>query len=212
LIDTHLHFALGPGKKYEKQFQYSDGLQLASGIVNAQFTLESGVTTARDLGARKSVAIDLRKAERMNIIQAPRLLVCGRSITMTGGHFYFCYAEVDGYEVIKRTTRQLLMDNVDFIKIMTSGGGTEGTLRQYPSYSVDEIIWAVDVSHSHGKNVTAHCHAIRNAVEAGVNIIEHCSFLEPYKDGYRSVFNEDLAMEIVKKNIYFDNVLSFGLH
>jgi len=211
LIDTHLHFALGPGGNYGEQFQNPDGVQLASGVVNAGFTLESGVTTARDLGARNRVALDLREAERRGIITAPRLLVCGRSVTITGGHFHYCNAEADGREGVRKITRQLLKEGVDFIKIMTSGGGTPGTRREMPSYTADEIAAAVEEAHRHGKTVTAHCHAtkaIANAVEAGVDIIEHCSFLEPDGRRIRHVFQKELAKEIVRKGIYIDNVLN----
>lgn len=213
LIDTHLHFALGPGETYEEQVQNTDSLQLVSGVANAQFTLESGVTMARDLGARNRVALDLREAERNNIILAPRLLVCGRSITMTGGHFHFCNAEADGYEGVRKVTRQLLKEGVDFIKIMTSGGGTKGTRRELASYTVNEIKGAVDEAHRQGKTVTAHCHAtqsIANVIEAGVDIIEHCTFLEPDRKGIRYEFQEDLASKIIKKGIYVDKIISTG--
>ncbi len=104
LIDPHGHIALGPGSSYEEMFQCSDGLQLSSGIVNAQMTLESGVTTVRDCGCRNRVTLDLRAAEQGGIILAPRMLVSGPPITMTGGHFNFCNAEADGYEAIRRLT------------------------------------------------------------------------------------------------------------
>lgn len=211
LIDTHLHFAIGPGQNYVEQFRHSDSIHLISGVINARCTLDSGVTTARDLGARNRVALDLRQASESGLILSPRLLVCGRSITMTGGHFHYCNAEADGYEGVRRITRQLLKEGVDFIKIMTSGGGTVGTRRELPSYTGEEIRAAVDVAHSLGKTVIAHCHAtqaIINAIEAGVDIIEHCSFLEPDgKGGIRHEFREDVAREIVEKGIYVDNIL-----
>ncbi|MCW3990542.1 MAG: amidohydrolase family protein [Candidatus Bathyarchaeota archaeon] len=212
LIDTHLHLAIGPGENYAEQFRSSDGVHLATGVVNARVTLDSGVTTARDLGARNRVAFDLREVERTGLILSPRLLVCGRSITMTGGHFHYCGAEADGYEGVRKATRQLLKEGADFIKIMTSGGGTVGTRRELPSYSTEEIRGAVDAAHSVGKTVTAHCHAtqaIINAVEAGVDVIEHCSFMGPDgRGGVKHEFREDVAEEVVKKGIWVDNLLN----
>jgi imidazolonepropionase-like amidohydrolase len=212
LIDTHIHLAIGPGENYVEQFKSSDGVHLATGVVNARSTLDSGVTTVRDLGARNRVAFDLREAERTGLILSPRLLVCGRSITMTGGHFHYCNAEADGYEEVRKTARQLLKEGADFIKIMTSGGGTVGTRRDLPSYSTEEIRGAVDAAHSVGETVTAHCHAtqaIINAVEAGVDVIEHCSFMEPDgRGGVKQEFREDVAEEIIKKGIYVDNLLN----
>ncbi len=212
MIDTHLHLAIGPGENYVEQFKSSDGVHLATGVVNARVTLDSGVTTARDLGARNRVAFDLREVERTGLILSPRLLVCGRSITMTGGHFHYCGAEADGYEGVRKATRQLLKEGADFIKIMTSGGGTVGTRRELPSYSTEEIRGAVDAAHSVGKTVTAHCHAtqaIINAVEAGVDVIEHCSFMGPDgRGGVKHEFREDVAEEVVKKGIWVDNLLN----
>jgi imidazolonepropionase-like amidohydrolase len=210
LIDTHLHFALGAGANYEEMFQWPDSLQLVSGVLNARLTLESGVTTARDCGARNRVGLDLKEAAYRQLIFAPRLLVCGRSITMTGGHFYFCNAEADGYEGVRKETRRLIKEGVDFIKIMASGGGTQGTIRQRPSYSVEELIGATAEAHIQGKTVTAHCHAtqaINNAVEAGVDIIEHCTFIEPDGRGLRHVFREDIAREMIRRGIIADNVV-----
>jgi imidazolonepropionase-like amidohydrolase len=210
LIDTHLHFALGAGANYEEMFTWPDSLQLVTGILNARLTLESGVTTARDCGARNRVAIDLREAARRGLIISPRLLVCGRSITATGGHFYFCNAEADGYQGVRKVTRQLLKEGVDFIKIMTSGGATRGTQRQRSSYTSEEIMGATEEAHQQGKTVTAHCHATQamaNAVEAGVDVIEHCTFIEADGDGIRHVFREDIARDMVRKGIVADNVV-----
>ena len=212
LIDPHLHLAIGPGRNYVEQFKNSDGVQLAAGVENARSTLDAGVTTIRDLGARNRVAFDLREAERSGLILSPRLLVCGRSITMTGGHFHYCNAEADGYEEVRKAARQLLKEGADFIKIMTSGGGTVDTRRDLPSYTTEEIRGAVDAAHSVGKTVTAHCHAtqaIINSVDAGMDVIEHCSFMEPDgRGGVKQKFREDVAEEIVKKGIYVDNILN----
>lgn len=211
LIDPHLHLALGPGEGYDIQFSWPDSIQMASGVVNSRLTLDSGVTTARDLGARDKIAIDLRESINMGLVVGPRLLVCGRSITMTGGHFHYCNAEADGKEEVRRIVRELYKQNVDFIKIMTSGGGTRGTRRDLASYTLEEVKSAVDEARRLDLTVTAHCHAnqaIYNASEAGVNIIEHCSFREPGSIRERHVFRDELAKNIVEKGIYVDNVLN----
>lgn len=213
LIDTHLHFALGPGEVYEEQFNWSDGIMLACSMINARITLDSGVTTARDLGTRNRIAFDLKKAADKGIIESPRLLVCGRSITITGGHFHYCNAEADGYEEVRKVTRKLLKEGADFIKIMTSGGGTKGTNPALPSYSTEEITAAVEEAHKQGKTVTAHAHATKsiiNSIEAGVDIIEHCTFLEQELKNRKHLFHEDIAKKIVDEDIYVDNVLSLG--
>jgi imidazolonepropionase-like amidohydrolase len=83
------------------------------------------------------------------------------------------------------------------IKIMvTGGGGSPGS-----QYGLAELQAATAEARRLGKRVAAHCHGtvgIKDAVEAGVTCIEHCTFLE--QDG--SVFNSDIAGAIVQKGIY----------
>ena len=210
LIDSHVHLALGAGDYYEEMFSNSDAHQLICGVINARSILDAGITTVKDCGARNRVAFDLREASERGLIETPRLLLSGRSITMTGGHFYFCNAVADGYEEVRKTARGLLKEGADFIKVMASGGGTRGTDPGRPSYSVEELRGAVEVAHRAGKTVSVHCHAteaIINAIEAEVDVIEHCSFLESDGKRLRHRFREDVAQEIAKKGIYVDHVL-----
>ncbi len=100
---------------------------------------------------------------------------------------------------------------MDFIKLMASGGGTRTTRRELASYTAEELKAAVDEAHRQGKTVAAHCHAteaIVNAVQAGVDTIEHCTFLEPDGESRRHVFREDVAAVMTRKGIYADNVLA----
>lgn len=210
LIDSHVHLALGAGEYYEEMFSNSDAHQLICGVINARSILDAGITTVKDCGARNRVAFDLREASKRGLIKTPRLLLSGRSITMTGGHFYFCNAVADGYEEVRKTARGLLKEGADFIKVMASGGGTRGTNPSHPSYNVEELRGAVEVAHRAGKIVTAHCHAteaVINALEAGVDVIEHCSFLESNGQKLKHHFRDEVAQEIAKKEVYVDHVL-----
>jgi imidazolonepropionase-like amidohydrolase len=65
---------------------------------------------------------------------------------------------------------------------MASGGGTEGTNPGLPSYKAHELATAVSAAHYYGRLTTAHCRAtqaVSNAVEAGLDCIEHAEFLGP---------------------------------
>ena len=53
-------------------------------------TWRAGVTTLRDNGARNMVGFMLREGVARGYLPGPRLLVCGRPITCTGGHFHWC--------------------------------------------------------------------------------------------------------------------------
>jgi imidazolonepropionase-like amidohydrolase len=73
-------------------------------------------------------------------------------------------------------------EGADHIKIMASGGATAGNIPYYPSYTADELRVAVDAAHALGRLTTAHCRAKQsmiNAVEAGLDCIEHAEFLVP---------------------------------
>lgn len=210
LIDSHVHLAVGAGSCYEEMFAHSDAHLLLTGVVNSRSVLDAGITTVKDLGTRNRVAFELREASRMGLIHTPRLLLSGRSITMTGGHFYFCNAVADGYEGVRRTARGLIGEGADFIKVMASGGGTRITDRRYPSYTVEELRAATEVAHDAGKTAVAHCHAtqaIINAVEAGFDFIEHCSFYEPVGEFPGHSFREDVAQEMAEAGVVADNVL-----
>lgn len=210
LIDSHIHLALGAGSFYEEMFAHSDAHLLLTGVVNARSVLDAGITTVKDLGTRNRVAFDLREASATGIIQTPRLILSGRAITMTGGHFYFCNAVADGYEEVRKTARRLITEGADFIKVMASGGGTRITDRRRASYSVEELRGATDVAHSAGKTAAVHCHAtqaILNAVDAGFDVIEHCSFLEPEGKYPGHTFREDVAKEIAKAGVLVDHII-----
>jgi imidazolonepropionase-like amidohydrolase len=210
LIDSHIHLALGAGSYYEEMVAHSDAHLLITGFVNARSVLDAGITTVMDLGTRNRVAFDLREASETGIIQTPRMLLSGRAITMTGGHFYFCNAVADGYKEVRKTARRLIEEGADVIKVMASGGGTRITDRRRPSYSVEELRGATDVAHNAGKIAVAHCHAtqaILNALEAGFDVIEHCSFLEPEGKYPGHTFREDIAREIAKAGVLVDHVM-----
>ena len=69
----------------------------------------------------------------------------------------------------------------DLVKIMASGGGnTPGTDAARPQFGVEELRVVVDQAHALGLSVTAHAHAlaaIENALAAGVDALEHCTFI-----------------------------------
>ncbi len=212
LIDAHTHLMFGSGDAtYEEVIERdSDQLMLLRAARNAHIHLNAGVTTLRDCGARNQVTFDLRRGVRQGLALAPRLLLSGRPVTTTGGHFWWCNQEADGVEGVRKAVRQLVRDGADFIKIMASGGGTAGTDNRRPSYSVEELRAIVDEAHNLGKPTTAHCIAtqsIVNALDAGVDSIEHATFIEP--DGsYR--FNPRIAERIARQGVLVSPTVQTG--
>ena len=86
-------------------------------------------------GLRRRITFDLREGARWGYATTPRLYLCGRPVTITGGHFFWCNQAVDGV----RTARELIKDGADHVKVMASGGSTTVTDNRRPSYSVEEL-------------------------------------------------------------------------
>jgi imidazolonepropionase-like amidohydrolase len=178
LIDTHIHVF------HEAQMRrLSESAAALWGARYVQSALRGGLTTIRDLGCQTDAVFGLKRALDAGWASGPRLLVCGRAICMTGGHGWANLSiEADGEETIRHVTRQQIKAGADVIKVMASGGA--GTLTELPTQaqlSVAELRAAVEVAHDAGRPVSAHALAtqgIRNAIEAGVDCIEHGVFLD----------------------------------
>jgi imidazolonepropionase-like amidohydrolase len=201
-IDVHVHLMFGSGPRtYDDVVTHdSDELMLLRGARNAYLHLRAGVTTLRDCGARNRVTFNLREGADAGLFLTPRMQLCGRPLTITGGHFWWCNEEADGVDGVRAATRQLLKEGADFIKIMASGGAADDSW--FASYSVAEMAAAVDEAHQVGKKTTAHCLAaesIARAVDAGIDQIEHFNFLHP--DGSR-VFDERVAEKILANGVF----------
>ena len=200
-----------PGSSYEDVIESdTDEIMLLRAAKNAMIHLKAGVTTLRENGARNKVTFNLREGAQRGYVTAPRLLLCGRPVTVTGGHFYWCNQQADGVEGVRAAVRELVKDGADHIKIMASGGGTAITDLRRPSYTVEELRAIVDEAHNMGKPTTAHCLAtgsIVNALEAGVDMIEHAGFIEP--DGSYK-FDPHVAERIAKQGTYISPTVQTG--
>src|SRR6266496_331518 len=183
LVDAHCHLSLlGAGLRYEEEIPNSNEFMAVTAVYNAQVMLRSGVTTLRDNGCRDSIMFGAREAMNRGLLVGPRMLISGRPVTMTGGHFSWCNGVADGEEEIWQQIRKLVQEGADHIKIMASGGGTAGTNPGLSSYTARELRAAVTAAHHYGRLTTAHCRAtqsIANAVEAGLDCIEHAEFNGP---------------------------------
>lgn len=183
LIDAHCHMTLtGDGSTYEQQVLDPDEMMSLVAVNNLLRHLASGVTTIRDNGGRNRVVFVVREAVERGYIAGPRMLLSGRPVTHSHGHFHWCNGVADGHDQIRAVVRGLVAEGADHIKIMASGGGTAGNLPYYPSYTIEELRTAVGTAHDLGRPTTAHCRAsasMTNALEAGLDCIEHAEFLVP---------------------------------
>jgi imidazolonepropionase-like amidohydrolase len=182
-------------------------LMLLTASQNANRALRAGVTTVTDLGAKGQLTFHLRDAIQRGIVDGPRLVLCGRALTITGGHGWPWLGEADGVDGVRQAVRTLCKEGADLIKVMVTGGGTPGTNGRRPSYTQAELDAIVDEAHARERRVIGHCTAsigIERALNAGFDMIAHCQFLEP--DGSDG-FNARLAQRIADQGVYVNPTL-----
>lgn len=161
----------------------------------ADRTLMAGFTTVRDLGG-SGVNISLRNAINKGYVKGPRIFTAGKSIATTGGHADPTngYRKnlmgdpgpengvVNGPDDCMKAVRQRYKDGSDLIKITASGGVLSvAKSGENPQFTEAEIKAIVSTAKDYGFKVAAHCHgaeAMKRAVRAGVNSIEHGTFMD----------------------------------
>jgi imidazolonepropionase-like amidohydrolase len=213
LIDSHVHVTLPPtiDPLLTLAAETDDDL-VVRGVAAAERMVRAGVTTAYDCGARGMTSYRIRDAIARGLSLGPRLMVSGRAITQTGGHCHFFGGEADGVDGVRAAVRQMLdEEGADGIKIMATGGGlTPGTDSRFASYSVQELAAAADETHRFGKRITSHAHGvpgIRNASEAGIDSIQHCTMLGP---DWTWTFDEDVARGMAERGTRAIPTISAG--
>ncbi len=203
LIDMHVHLTSDSDLHGYRRLAISDERATITGVVNAKTTLMAGFTTVRNVGAGSFSDVALRDAIAEGDIPGPRMFVSGPPIGITGGHCsdnnllppeYEAVGEgvADGPWAARFKVRQNRKFGVDLIKTCSTGGVlSKGTKVGAPQYTVEELKALTEEAHSHGLKVASHAHGsegIINALKAGVDTIEHASFID------------DEGIELARKN------------
>jgi imidazolonepropionase-like amidohydrolase len=170
---------------------------LHMGVENAWATLLAGFTSVRNVGTYVLGSdTELRDYLNRGSAPGPRMLVSGPYLTIPhgGGDLYVPgFTEPDdnarfhagvarGPREFRERAEVLLASGSDLLKVIASGavlayGGVPGA----PEMTRDEIAAVVQLAHSDGKKVAAHAHgaeSIVNAIDAGVDTVEHASYLD----------------------------------
>ncbi|HEY8041580.1 MAG TPA: amidohydrolase family protein, partial [Polyangiaceae bacterium] len=199
-IDAHTHTTFESTADYYKD----DFLQQHRPVSEQAFyaasyarkLLEAGFTTIRDLGSRDLVDVGLRNAIKADLVPGPRMLVAVHPLSATGGHGDGNNSPPD--RVVPRTLFEGVCDSpdecvkavrlqvkygADVIKVMASGGVLSlADAVDAPQLTRETLEALIGEAHRLGKKVAAHCHgdlAAKAAIEAGIDSIEHGSFLKP---------------------------------
>ncbi len=191
LIDAHTHLTMEPKFGYER-LAISVPREALTGAKNARLTLLAGFTTVRNVGASGFSDVALRDAINAGDVPGPRMLVSGPPLSITGGHCdnnmlpseYHAVGDgvADGIAAVQHKVRENIKYGADLIKVCATGGVLSlGDNPQASQYTLEEMKAIVADAHRLGRKVAAHAHGaegIRWATEAGVDSIEHGSYID----------------------------------
>ncbi|MGW3056451.1 amidohydrolase family protein [Streptomyces goshikiensis] len=204
LIDAHVHLVFDAGADPVATMQEASDEDLLEGMrKRADQLLATGVTTVRDLGDRGGLGLRLAREITAGAATGPRIIGAGAPVTPPGGHCWFLGGEVSNADEARTLVRRNTADGAKVIKVMAGGGGlTKGGAPSWKSqFGAEELAVVVEEAHQAGLKVAAHAHgtdAITDAVTAGVDTIEHCTWMT--EDGFD--LREDVLTQIVEKGIY----------
>lgn len=192
LIDAHTHLTGTPYVHGYPSLGISVPRQALTGAHNAWLTLEAGFTSVRNVGADGYSDIALRDAINAGDVPGPRILASGPALGITGGHcdnnllapeFHVVGEGVaNGVPAVMAKVREDIKYGSDLIKFCATGGVlSKGDNPELEQFSPEEMRAIVAEAHRLGRKVAAHAHGalgIKDAVMAGVDSIEHGSFID----------------------------------
>lgn len=191
LIDSHCHITANSKYRMTLKDQHTLDLPTAviRGTMNLRSDLSAGVTTMRALGDIADVELRFREAIARGEISGPRLKISIRALRPSHGTAPFLATAADGPQEIRKMIRQNFSMGADVVKIFVSNvsnGQTDedyrrGDLTQVPAYSREELFAAIGEAHDLGMKVAGHAiggPAMRWAMEAGIDSVEHANMLE----------------------------------
>jgi imidazolonepropionase-like amidohydrolase len=200
-IDAHTHLTFPYSDDYNKaqleSLQKTIAERTLDAAVNARVTLLAGFTTVRDVGSADYIDVGLRNAIARGDVPGPRMLVSVRALGATGGHcdeqdgfrqgiFGHESGPLDGVINGPDQARYAVRINhkygADVIKVCASGGVLSLTDDvDTPQLTQEELNAIVDEAHALRRKTAAHAHgaeAAKRAIRAGIDSIEHGSFLD----------------------------------
>lgn len=185
MIDAHTHMTFywdkaSGSKPWTQLGTLNSAVTVFLAQENARKTLESGVTTVRDLGSWDGNDIAMRDLIERRAMVGPRMFVAGCGLSITSEPFrpgatkpQPCRA--DGVAEVERAARQQLADGADWIK-MYGSTGSDQDVTGFETFSYEEMKAATEVAHRAGKRIAIHSYGpegARDAVKAGADSVEH---------------------------------------
>ncbi|WP_051195723.1 metal-dependent hydrolase family protein [Meiothermus rufus] len=194
LIDAHVHVMAWTANLRELSNASPHYNALCAAQIMREM-LRRGFTTVRDAAGAD---FGLKRAVEEGLLEGPRLYICGRALSQTGGHgdvrgpgeealqtvsSPVAFGRVaDGVPEVRRAAREEIRRGADQLKLMLGGGIASPTDRlTNDQFSREEIAAAVEEAEMADLYVMAHAYtarAVNRALEAGVRSIEHGNLID----------------------------------
>ena len=171
MIDVHTHMTYfwdgAPGTRPLGQPRRPAGVTTVLAAENARRTLDTGVTTVRDLGASGEVDYAMRDLINMGKMVGPRMFVAGQGIS----------APRAGAPALnfREEAESRVAAGSDWVKIYGSRGSYQ-SVDTTQTVSFEDMKAAVDAAHAKQRPVAIHSYGpsgVKDAVRAGADSIEH---------------------------------------
>ena len=206
LIDCHVHITHdGSPNPLRSVADEADPITTLKTAKHARDTLESGITTIRDLGGKRFIELHVRDAVVSALVTGPRMICAGRMICMTGGHGCQIGMQADGPDEVRKAARIQLQAGVDWVKFMATGGIlTTGVEPGASQLTQDELRAGIEEAHKAGRKTAAHAQGnqgIKNAVLAGIDSVEHGMILD-----------SEVIEAMIERNVFLVPTLSVVFH
>jgi imidazolonepropionase-like amidohydrolase len=231
LIDMHVHLGGHQQVKGYRALEYTDSFFVIMGVPNAKKLLDAGFTTVRSLGAPEYLDVALRQGIELGAFEGPRIIAATYAIGATGGHcdsntnrpslVRTAEGVADGPAEVRKKVRELKKLGAQVIKVCATGGVfSRNTDPGAQQMSFEELKMAADEAHMLGLKIAAHAHGtegIKASIRAGIDTIEHASFLDDEairmakdKGAWLSmdIYNTDYTLAEGAKNGVFEENLA----
>jgi len=216
-IDMHVHIEGETSPtRYIDAFTKNEADTAFKSVEIAERTLLAGFTTVRDLGG-SGVNVALRNAIAKGTVSGPRIFTVEKAIGTTGGHADPTNGRnkklmgdpgpaegvINSPSDARKAVRQRYKNGADLIKITATGGVLSVSKNgQNPQFTQEEVNEIVKTAKEYGMVVAAHAHGkegMQRAIKAGVQTIEHGSFMD-----------KETADLMIQYNTYLVPTLSAG--
>lgn len=182
LIDVHTHMTYWRDRANPQATPpRSRDSVVAAAAENARRTLETGVTTVRDLGAQNYTDIAMRDSIAKGVMPGPRMFVSGYGLgkvttpAQPGAPSTVPRGRVRDTSEIREAIRLQVAAGADWIKMYGSTGSFQN-VTSVQTFTADEMRVAAETAHQLGRPIAIHSYGPDGAIAAlaaGAESIEH---------------------------------------